>query len=134
MTICLTALACFVTSAPESGFTSYYAPDIMKHTIEARLGWGHLPDDLSRYDVFAAVADCGRIGDEFLINYTGEWERGIVTDCAGNDGTPQWMEENNILTEVDYQTAARWGIYGRGAGPVTMAYIHCRVIPGLAAV
>jgi hypothetical protein len=123
-------LACYLVNDHQVGYTSQYGRSVMEATIAARQEWGHLPADLSRYDVFAAVADCGRIGDEFLINYAGEWSLGVVSDCAGNDGTPQWMEENRIISEVDAVTAERWGIVGRGGIPVQMAYIHCQIVPG----
>jgi len=40
-----------------------------------------------------------------------------VADCAmppGTDGAYEWMTENNILVEVDYETAERWGSVGGG--------------------
>lgn len=123
-------LACYLVNDYQAGYTSQYAAGVMEATIAARQEWGHLPEDLRPYDVFAAVADCGRIGEEFLISYNGTWQRGVVSDCAGNDGTPEWMEQNQIVSEVDYLTAERWGIVGRGGIPVEMAYIHCQIEPG----
>lgn len=39
----------------------------------------------------------------------------LVVDCAqAGDGTVEWMRENNVVLEVDYQTAVRWGTVGRG--------------------
>lgn len=133
MTLCTYAplIACYLVLGVEDGYASQYGADVMIHTIEARIGWNHLPADvLDRYEVFGAVADCSKIGDEFWVNYNGVWEKGIVTDCAGNDGTPQWMEENRVVVEVDYETAVRWGIVGRGGIAVQMAYVHCEIAPG----
>lgn len=131
-TICLAipVLQCFVTTPLTAGYSSQYAPHIMQYTIEARQGWNHLPDDLSQYTVFAATAECDDIGREFLISYDGGYERGIVTDCSNIPETKAWFADNLILLEVDGDTAARWGIVGRGGIPVSMAYVLHEVAPG----
>jgi hypothetical protein len=38
----------------------------------------------------------------------------LVADCAGPDGTAEWMTANGILLEIGYKTAQRWGVVGRG--------------------
>lgn len=93
------------------GWTSRYDPNPMNATIELRQEWGQLPQNLEMYDGFVAVADCDRIGEETYlkpINAT-QFERFLVVDCAGSQQAYNWMVENNIIVEVDYTTAERWG-------------------------
>ena len=49
------------------------------------------------------------------ITYAGNAERFLVSDCAGDQRTRDWMAWNNIPVELDYATAARWNAVGRGA-------------------
>jgi hypothetical protein len=112
------------------GFSSQYAAGIMPATVAAHQSWGHLPLDLSQYTVFGATAVCADMGREFLVNYTGEWERGIVSDCSNILATKEWFADNQILLEVDFETAERWGITGRGGIAVQMAYIQQEIVPG----
>lgn len=38
----------------------------------------------------------------------------LVADCAGADGTLDWMLANNIVAELDYSLFTRWAAeYGR---------------------
>jgi len=42
----------------------------------------------------------------------------VVADCSmppGTDGAYEWMTNNNIVGEIDYDTAVRWGVVGRAA-------------------
>ena len=70
------------------------------------------------HDKFVAVRDCDHIGEVLWLAPIGDpWEMFIVADCAmppGTDGAYEWMTRNNILVEVDYKTADRWGSVGRG--------------------
>ena len=38
----------------------------------------------------------------------------LVVDCSGHTETSEWMFSNNIVAEVDYNTALRWNTVGRG--------------------
>lgn len=87
----------------------------MEEVIANRQRWGQLPAELPAVDGYIAVADCGQIGDILFVRRPGyEWEKFMVADCAGSPETIQWMHDHNILMEVDYQTALRWNIVGRG--------------------
>lgn len=44
----------------------------------------------------------------------GEWLRAAVFDCAGHAETVAWMDEARIIGELDYATAERLGLVGRG--------------------
>lgn len=102
----------------------------MPPTVAAHQSWGHLPENLSEYTVFGATAVCADMGRVFLVNYTGEWELGIVSDCSNIPSTKAWFADNRILLEVDFETAERWGVVGKGGVAVSMAYVHCEVVPG----
>lgn len=100
------------------GTLSQYAPGVMQrviHTRQAGLTAHKLPADLSAYDGFVAVEDCSQVGKEvYLRPKGGEWELFLIADCSGHTATSQWMQRNNIIGEVDYETAVRWGTLHRG--------------------
>lgn len=98
-----------------TGWASHYADGVMESTVEARVEMGHLPADLDAtcYVARPHPRDLGRT--VWLRPDGGRWTRCVVADCGGvADGGRQWMIENNILVEVDYETAVRWGSVGRG--------------------
>ena len=98
-----------------SGWTSHYAPGVMEQVIENRLEWGHIQS--TNYSGFTAVPECSRIGDVILARADSEWEILLITDCArenNEDGAYEWMVSNQILLEVDWETAVRWGAVGGG--------------------
>ena len=103
--------------APQTGWASYYNEVPTVATIEARLEMGHITTaDLLWANSLIAVADCGMIGDRVTIQIDGgELRNAIVFDCAGNDGTVEWMESSGIIVEVDYYTAMDYGMIDRGA-------------------
>ena len=85
-------------------------------TRQAGLTAHDLPVQLPAVDGFVAVKDCARIGDIMYLRPAGtvHWERFMVADCSGHTSTTEWMKRNNILVEVDYQTARRWNTIGKG--------------------
>ena len=96
-----------------SGWLSQYGEAPTVGTLNYRQAVGDLPANLNLYDGFIAVADCGRIGDLAWLSINGGgWLRVAVFDCAGNDGTPAWMAENQIIAELDYFTARDLGLSG----------------------
>jgi len=124
-----------------TGLTSRYSPGVMQATINARIEMGQLSaHSVAAHDGYVAVLDCGRIGDTLWIMVNdgrnwqtgelvdgGRWQRVLVTDCAARqnwDGTQEWMRANNILTELDYQTAARYGFTHLGAVPVVVSEVR----------
>lgn len=111
-----------ILSTPNTGFLSAYAELPTVATVEYRQEIGDLPHDISKYDVLIAVADCGLIGKEGVLHTIVGSLKAIVFDCAGNDGTPSWMEENNIVAEIDYWT---WQKYPELVGtPATFETYH----------
>lgn len=101
-----------------SGWASQYSPGVMESTVEARQNGCcayNLPRGLPPVDGFVAVSDCSNIGRLLLLRPEGskKWERFLAADCAG-PGAYEWMLRNNILVEIDYETAVRWDTVGRG--------------------
>lgn len=108
---CIILIACLwqpIQAPPQTGYLSAYAQGPTDATIAYRQEVGDLPYDLSQYAVFIAVADCSLVGREATL-YTAVGQlSAIVFDCAGNDGTPSWMETNRIIAEIDYWTWQHW--------------------------
>jgi len=71
--------------------------------------------DWSDVDGYIAVPDCSRVGQYAYVTVNdGPWERMQVFDCMGSDGDISWWNEHNIIGELDYYTADRYGVVGRG--------------------
>ena len=91
----------------------------MSQVIENRQSgnaWVSLPET-PKVDGYIAVQNCGDLGDIWWVQnpVDGTWERFWVVDCAKeSDGALDWMQENDIALEVDYETAVRWNTVGRG--------------------
>lgn len=101
------------------GYASQYSANVMRDTIKARVSMGHIAqDDVRAADVYIAVIDCSRLGEMGWIAVNDNApEIYIVVDCArrdDGDGTRSWMEQNNIIAELDHRTAVRYGVAGRG--------------------
>lgn len=100
------------------GTASQYSPGVMERVVKTRQSGRtarDLPRELPPVDGYIAVLECNRIGEIWRVFYKERWESFLVADCAGSDATRRWMTQNNILIEVDYLTAKRWGVVGRGA-------------------
>lgn len=123
MTKVLAILAPFVLAfttsdpAPVVGWASYYHQAPTDATIEYRVGIGDIGhDDLLWADALIAVADCATIGDRVTIQVgEGPMMNAVVFDCAGNDGTVEWMADSNIVLEFDWYTATRYDMPDNGA-------------------
>ncbi len=63
---------------------------------------------------YIAVYECERIGQVVTVSWSNHTERLMVFDCAGDDETRQWMRNWNVIGEVDFYTAQRWGMIGQG--------------------
>ena len=107
-----------------TGIASQYAPLKMESVINVRQIPGKtaytITQDLSQYDGFIAMESCDELGNEYYIRpqNTTAWEFFLVVDCSGHAETSEWMERNNIIVEVDYETAKRWETIGRAfCGP-----------------
>ena len=108
------------------GIASQYAPGVMDRTIATRQIPGKtvytVPQDLSKYDGFIAMESCAELGNEYYVKpvESNLWELFLAVDCSGHSTTSEWMKRNNIIMEVDYNTAVRWDTVGKGI-PVEMA-------------
>ncbi len=83
-----------------------------------------LPAQLPSTDGYLAVMDCSEIGNIWYLQHESSEviESFLVIDCAGHVETRQWMTRNNIIGEVDYQTAVRWDVVGIGAKVERITY------------
>ena len=103
-----------------TGIASQYAPNKMEQVIAVRQIPGKtaytITQDLTAYDGFIAMQDCNELGNEYYLRpiNTTNWELFLVTDCSGHTETSNWMRRNNIIVEVDYETAKRWETIGNG--------------------
>ena len=79
-----------------------------------------LPANHADYDGYIAVLDCDRIGDVVTVRWNGHTARAVVFDCAGDSATRAWMRRGNVIGEVDYDTAKRWVMIGRGMRNATV--------------
>jgi len=98
-----------------SGVASQYSPGLMEEVVVNRQLQGYLPEQLPLVDGYVAMKGCDYIGAILHVRPKGgAAERMLVCDCAGDDVTREWMDQDNILLEVDYPTAVRWDTVGRG--------------------
>lgn len=124
LVLCLAVLpmgACVAeTDLPQidhvDGRASQYAQGVMDRVVRLKVRWGDI--DLDSYHVvhgFVAVPECDRMGDIVLARPVGQshWEAFVAVDCGGPDRAYHWMKNNNIIVEVDYNTARRWDTVGR---------------------
>ena len=105
-----------------TGWASQYAPGVMGRVVSRQQRLGRLPANVEKFSGFIAVQQCSGVGNYYLLRPLGaeQWELFAAADCAGphlrEDGLTgyQWMLYNNVLVEVDYETAKRWDTVGRG--------------------
>ena len=116
------------------GWCSQYSPGVMENVVRVRqagLTAANLPMYLPRVDGFVALKECSEIGKIVWMRKLGEneWESFLVVDCAAHgDGTREWMDENNVIAEIDGETAKRWGVVGRGFNVEMMMFQTVRAI------
>lgn len=92
------------------GIASQYASGVMNQVIHNRQAMHQLPAVLPDVRGYVAVIDCGRIGEVLQVN----GEPMLAVDCTNDSRTIAWMQNNNILIEMDFDTAKRLGTIGRG--------------------
>ena len=120
----LVSSVCMILSSPVcppdsskmvTGWLSQYGESPTIATIEYRQMIGDLPVDLTPFDGFIAVANCGRIGDTGWLSINGgPLERIAVFDCSGHIETTTWMSANQIIAEVSYRLAVKYGLINQG--------------------
>jgi hypothetical protein len=105
------------------GPVSSYAPLQMNHAIanrQARRAVPTLPKNLPPVDGYIAMAEREMIGRIVFIRFWGEgpWQAFLVTDCASTSdrqskkdkrSTWEWMKQEGITGEVDFETAEELG-------------------------
>jgi hypothetical protein len=112
------------------GWASHYDDGVMDATIRVRQGYNQLPQNVSSWSGYVARPRCTEVGNTVWLWMpdTNQWEAFLVTDCArrdNGDGALSWMEDNNILVELDWQSRLRFG------KPIGGVQIHMRLEPDL---
>lgn len=96
---CLLALAVCTWTPIE---TSHYAPGIFDAVVVNRLAFGHVTTaQVAAADGFAAVGDCGRIGETVVLGHEGRLMRFLVVDCAQRDDPETQQFREWIAYEID---------------------------------
>lgn len=119
ITVIVTLLVVLLT-----GRASQYSPGVMQRVVAYRQSIGQLPEDVSMYDGFIAVRECGDIGNAYLIRPTGteDWSLVLAADCASKNDSQsesdprsgyQWMVDGNFHAEIGHEMALRWNCVGR---------------------
>ena len=97
-----------------AGYASAYAPTVFEGVVAHRFdnGWWRVEPPADWYTVagYAAVTDCGRVGEVVELRPVGAetWQRVLVADCVGDVASLDWMLANNIVAELDARLYARW--------------------------
>ncbi len=106
------------------GTLSQYAQTSTDAVLQNRSVFGQtaytLPEKRANVTGYIAVYDCARIGEVVTVSWANHVEDLMVFDCAGDDETRQWMTNENVIGEVDFYTAQRWGMLGLGMGRATI--------------
>jgi hypothetical protein len=114
----IVALACY------TGTLSQYDQSPTDMVLDNRSVFGRtaytLPEDHEDVSGYIAVYDCEWIGQVVTVRWSNRVERLMVFDCAGDDETRQWMKQRNVVGEVDFYTARRWGMLKRGIPGATV--------------
>ena len=114
----IVALACY------TGTLSQYDRTPTDEVLYNRSVFGQtaytLPEDHGGVTGYIAVYDCEWIGQVVTVSWSNHVERLMVFDCAGDDETRQWMKRGNVIGEVDFYTAQRWGMLKRGIPGATL--------------
>jgi len=117
----------------EYGHAAYYNDGVMAGVVQIRqAGWtaGDLPDPIPDGVLgFVARADCDEIGRRLWICHESEGCKGpyLVADCANSlRGHDERMQRRGIVVEIDWNTAARWGVIGRGPKDINVMVISSR--------
>lgn len=100
-----------------TGVMSQYAPGKMQEVIRVRQTPGRtdpaLPSELPEVTGWVAMRDPEWIGQQVVVCFeeTGQCETFLVVDCAGiADGGYAWMTRNNIVAEMDFESAVRHNV------------------------
>lgn len=119
MTAALAALGLLLANAEPpavwvEGYASAYAPTVFEDVVEHRFAndWWRNPPPPDWYTVagYAAVTDCGRVGEVVELRPVGAqtWQRVLIADCVGDMASLEWMLSNKIVAELDARLFARW--------------------------
>jgi hypothetical protein len=117
-------IALIVAVACYTGTLSQYDRSPTEMVLDNRSVVGQtaytLPENHAGVSGYIAVYDCEWIGQVVTVSWANHVERLMVFDCAGDDETRQWMKRGNVIGEVDFYTARRWGMLRQGIQGATL--------------
>lgn len=118
--IVLLALVASLGLRVEFGYAGYYAHGVMRDVVRVRqAGWtaNPLPADLPPVIGFIATDDPDDIGKLAALWHKSEGWAGpyLIADvCNQVEGHCKRMKRLGLVADVDWNTAARWGVIGHG--------------------
>lgn len=113
------------------GHAAYYGDGVMEGVVYVRQHsetWAPLPLGVPPVIGFVAVNDCTEIGSRVWLWHEDPPELAgpyWVVDCRAEQDAAV-AKKKNIIIEVDYNTAKRWGIIGYGPSFINVAVIRKR--------
>jgi hypothetical protein len=90
------------------GLPTYYSEGVMEKVLDRRIHWGHIKKEQLIPDCLSAL-NYDYIGDYILVKHKDNSEVCLVVDVA-NINDREKREKNNLIVEVDYNSAKRLGI------------------------
>lgn len=120
----------------EVGHAAYYDDGIMEGVIYVRQNcdtWGDLDAEIPPVIGYVAVNDCAELGGLVWL-----WHEAALSTALPELAGPYWVvdcraeqdvtaaERKNIVVEVDYNTARRWGVVGFGPSFINVAVIRVK--------
>ena len=101
-----------ILAAVMVGSVTYYAPNLMEATYEARLALGHVQPCADCIGM-VALLDREHVGQRVWLQRPGRAAEGpfLVVDCAAAQHRAA-LRRRGLIAEVDFETAQRWGMTG----------------------
>lgn len=76
-------------------------------------------------DGFIAVLDCDLVGQYAWIKVNNSpWQYVRAFDCLGSNGNLGWWTENNIIGEIGYYLAEKFGVAGQGGVKARLVWVE----------
>lgn len=113
------------------GHAAYYAEGVMEGVVYVRQHsdmWGRLSAEVPPVIGFVALNDCGELNTLVWLWHEDPPELAgpyWVVDCRAEQDVLA-AKIKDIIVEVDYNTAKRWGVIGYGPSYINVAVIRKR--------
>lgn len=120
----LIVIAAMAIYSVTCGWASRYDEVPTDATLEYRIETNEVS---AGFDTYIARPLCSELGAIYWIDYGEGWHLAQVFDCAvqnDSDGALSWMQNNNILVELDWHSAERIGFTHLGSVPVCLMPVN----------